>query len=966
MRKHRAKALAAGLAVWVCAACSAHAGVPATPAPTYVEEVWTSDQLPTPVGALVQTRDGYVWIGAAGGLFRFDGTRFTHFEDAGDELPLTDCFALLEDRQGNLWIGTVGGGLLRYSGGRFTRWTKEQGLGSNLVYKLLEDREGTLWIGTVGGLNRLRDGQLSLLTVRDGLPGDRVTSLVEGPNGEIWVGTGQGLARWQQGRFTAVLDAAGKPVLSISTLALDHSGTLWIASRFGLRRYSPSASWLIPWSSSQGPVEEPAWYFYQDRRGRMWVIGDKLRRWHQGRWQPIEAEARGYTSVYAMLEDDEGGLWFAMPDRLVRLRQADFARVLPAGQWDGAVIQTAIEDRRGDLWLGTDKGLVRLSPAGVERFTTRQGLADNNIYSLFEDRDGGLWIGTFFGLNRRLPDGRIQRFGLGSLRRPIIFDIGQDDAGALWVGVPAGVFRIAGERIDRITRAHGLANDDVYVVRRGGPGEMWIGTAGGLSRFLHGRLTSFRGQRELAGIIISWLLYDPDGTLWIGTRGHGLLRLRRGRLARFTRRAGLPDDVVFSIMDDGRGYLWLNCRQGLLRVSRRELEAQAAGRLRRFSGTFYGTAVTDLLRSRDGRLWFGSRKDGPVSIDPAHLPASHVRPRIRVEELLVDGAPVRQAPAPVLPPETHRLEIRYTAVSFTQPQLIRFRYRLKGFDPQWIEAGRERAAHYTNVPPGRYRFEVSAAKGTGSWTREVAAVSFAIAPHFYQTRWFFALVAAVVLGSGWGAYRLRVAHLKARSAVLEERNRLAGEVHDTLAQDLVGMVRFLDQAERAAASAPEPLREQLRRIREVARASLAEARRAISALRPEGDEQRDLLPALRKAVERAAAPYGATVEVRPVGLPRRLPWEIEGTLLRIASEASANAARHGDARRIEIEIVFSPRTAALTIADDGSGFDPTQRKPGSIGLLVMRERTERLGGRFAVDSRPGEGTRVRAEVPLAS
>jgi ligand-binding sensor domain-containing protein/two-component sensor histidine kinase len=961
MRKPRVKILAACLAVLVCAARSAHADEPASPPSTYVQEEWTSDELPElPVKAIVQTRDGYLWMAAWGGLIRFDGLRFTRFQDAGDDLPLTDCSSMLEDRQGNLWIGTVGGGLLRYRDGRFTRWTKERGLGSDIVHALLEDRVGTLWIGTSGGLNRLRDGRLSLLALRDGLPADLVTSLAAGARGEIWVGTGNGLARWQQGRFTAVPDSAGPPVRSIERLAVDRSGTLWIGTAFGLYRLAPSASSLTPEGPMTGKQLAAVSSFLEDRSGRMWVGGETLRLWHEGRWQPLAAESLEGKSGAALLEDDEGGLWFKLRDRLVRLHRQPGFEKLSEDLWDGGTVRAMVEDRRGDLWIATGKGLARRSQAGVEHFTTRQGLADANVLSLFEDRDGVLWIGTHSGLSSRLPDGRIRPLGAGPELRAVVLSIAQDDEGALWAGAWGGVYRIAGERIEHIKQAQGLADDQVTIVRRGGAGEMWIGTTRGLSRFVRGRLTSFPGQRELAGTYIQDLAYDPDGTLWIGSKGRGLLRLRRGRLTRFTARAGLPDNEVGAIVDDGRGSLWLSCRRGNFGVSRRALEAQADGRLRRFSGKLYDKSnAYVLLRSRDGRLWFGD-DDGVVGMDPTM--ESRV-PRVAVEELLANGALVGRGPASALPPETRRLEIRYTAISFTEPQNVHFRYRLEGFDPQWVEAGGERIATYTNLPPGRYKFRLSGASGTGPWTRKEAAVAFAIAPHFYQTGWFFAVVAAVVLGSVWGAYRLRVAHLEARSAVLEERNRLAGEVHDTLAQDLVGMVRFLDRAE---TEAPEPLREQLRRIREVARASLAEARRAIRALHSDGGETPELLPALREAVERAAAPYGATVEVRPVGLPRRLPWEIEGALLRIASEASVNAARHGEARRIEIEIVFAAQAAALTIADNGSGFDTTLRKPGSVGLLVMRERTERLGGSFAVDSRPGEGTRIRAEVPLAS
>ena len=511
-------------------------------------------------------------------------------------------------------------------------------------------------------------------------------------------------------------------------------------------------------------------------------------------------------------------------------------------------------------------------------------------------------------------------------------------------------------------------------------GDLWAGTlGGGLARVHAGAITRYTTREGLGSDSVLALYEDGDGELWVGTYGGGL-SLRQGeRFVSAARRDGFVADSVGAMVEDDFGHLWMSTDQGLVRAPRTELAERLTGRRRSVAVETFGAAdglVGELgtgytpaaWKARDGRLWFATRR-GAAVVDPRSLEGDRPPPPLALEELLADHREVDLRSPPVLPAGTFDLEIRYTALSFAAPERVRFRYRLEGFDPGWVEAADRRVAYYTNLPPGRYRFRVAAADGEGAWSPEPASLDLRLLPRWYQTAWFRLALAAAALLAAYGLYRLRVGHLEARAAVAEERNRLARDIHDTIAQDLTAILMQTRAAQREAAGEPAGVRGRLERIGGFAERGLEEARRSLRALRPQVLEGRDLAGALQEAARNLGAGEQTRIEVRARGERRPLRPAVEAELLRIGGEAMANAVQHAGATRIEVDLAVGRRKAVLTVRDDGCGFDAAAvggaTGAGRFGLVGMRERAERVAGRLEVTSAPGAGTRVEVRVPLS-
>ena len=464
--------------------------------------------------------------------------------------------------------------------------------------------------------------------------------------------------------------------------------------------------------------------------------------------------------------------------------------------------------------------------------------------------------------------------------------------------------------------------------------------------------------------------------MWAGTYGRGLARLKDGRWTTFTTREGLFNDTVFQILDDGLGHLWMSSNRGISRVSKGELDEVASGARSRLRATVFGrgdgmrsvegngASQPGAWRTRDGHLWFATA-GGAVRIDPARLPRNALAPPVLVEQVLLGRQPLTLAPDRRVPPSRGDFEFRYTALSFVAPEKVRFRYRLEGFDDDWIDGGAARSAAYTNLPPGRYRFRVIASNNDGVWNEAGAAYDFELLPFFHQTPWFRALPVLGLALAGWGFHLWRTRRLAAQSAVLAERNRMAGELHDSLAQGLTGMVLQLEAAGAALPAGAPDARQRLEQARGLAQSSLAEARRCVRALRPEALQKAELPEALSRMAAQLVSDTGIAVDLKVVGARQALPDEAEGQLFRVGQEALTNAVRHGRPGHISLELAYEEDAVRLRITDDGRGFIVTDRAPGSgFGLTGMRERVESLGGRLQLTSQPGAGTDVAAVVPL--
>ena len=942
------------------------------------------------VQAIAQTPDGYLWLGTMRGLVRFDGLRSTVF-DRRHGLPHDNVWSLRVDRSGRLWVGTDGGGLLVWNGGPVLPAGDGAGLGSAEVRPILETRDGSLWVGTRGrGVARQAGGPWTWLTTKQGLDSDNVWALAEAAEGGVWVGGGGVNLCQADGCRVVRTQEDGLPHRGVIALHVARNGDLWVGTWGGLSRLH-EGKWT-DWTTSDGLPGAMVRAIHEDRDGNIWIgTSEGLTRFRGGRFETLTREygaAGGY--VRALFEDEDGTLWVGSAGSgLTAFRDGE---VLTIGEREGVhgFVFSVLEAPDGTIWAGTSHGLYGLRDGRVSALTRREGLPSDLIGAIAVDPADarGLWIGTQSGgfvswsPSRGVGVRHTDRTGLPS---NTVGAIAADGRGGLWVATEDGLVERRGGAWRVHSTADGLPSAMVRDVLEARDGTIWAGTYAGLARWAAGRWVPVAASLATAtspAARVNALHEDRDGVLWAATSSHGLARLHEGRWTTFDVARGFCSDAAYELIEDDLGYLWTTSPQGLCRARRADLNAFARGEASEVPWRMYGRhdGMRDTgchaghrpaaWKARDGRLLFATNA-GIVVVDPRWLRARRTPPRASVEALRADGASVPLGPPIRLGPGRPRLELQFSAPSLVDADGVRFMYRLEGFDAGWISAGAERFAQYTNVPPGRYTFEVRAGLSDGGWSEAGDRLSFEVRPHFWETTWFVtAGVLAGVVAMG-AAHRLRVGRVRAQlAAVVAERTRVARELHDTLAQGVAGAKMQVESALENLGREPGAARRCLELGRALLSSSLTEVRRSIWVLRAQaGRTEGGLGPMLSENLEPLAAESGVPTHIRFSGRQPALSAETERHLLRIAHEAVTNAVRHARPRRLEVELQFEDDSLELRVRDDGSGFDPERclaRGGDHFGLRGLYERTRALGGSLQIRSAPGTGTEVTCRVPYDS
>lgn len=944
----------------------------------YSRRIWQSaDGLPEDFAqALAQTPDGYLWIGTSAGLVRFDGVRFVVFDRAGEPAFHDDSvYSLLAARDGALWAGTEGGGLLRYRAGVFRAFGPADGLTNGFVRVIYQDRAGRLWVGTDRGLFRVEGDRLLRIDNRAGLPSINVHSIWEDRRGRLLVG-GSGIL---------VLDGAA-PVYyrspgtfadnSVRAIRQTADGSLWIGTISGLRRISedyrgdPFLAPLLIAGVNISVIRE-------DRGGSVWIgtYGNGLLRFQDGRMIRLAAPAAvPHNNVLAVFADREGDVWVGTQGGLLRLSPSA-ARTITTPDGVPQSINTIYDDPRGPLLVAALNGrLFRVADSSLVPAPLPPLLSSVPIRNAFRDREGALWIGTDGQGAVRFRGSAVFRYTMrDGLVNDFVRAFCQDRDGAIWIGTDGGLSRWQDGRFENFGVESGLAYESVRALLPARDGALWVATDGGLNRIRSRQVVAEPALDRLGGQKV-WALYeDSGGGLWIGTHGAGLFLFKAGRLSSFN----LPTRKIHFIAEDPEGHLWMSGPTGVISVARRELEESSRSGAAQPAVRVYSTAEglsTNQMNggvqpagalTATGALWVPSTK-GVVRIERGS-PDSAGAPPILIERVLADDRPVPLTSALRLAPGRGKLEIQYTAVRLRSPERLRFRYFLERFDHDWTEAGERRAAYYTNVPPGSYRFHVVAYELNDPRQTAEQVLDLEWRPHFYQTSWFLSLCALAALASIWGAYRLHVRGVRQRfAAVLAERNRLAREMHDTLIQGCIGVSALLEAASTAHGVSPDMGRDLLDRARSEIRSTVDEARLAVWNLR-QGDGD-DLVGAISRLALLIAGETGIPVQFKSAGAPLPLGVEAAHSVLLVVREAVQNAVRHAAPKTVAITLSFERRGLEVEIVDDGRGFDPAAASSSAgphYGLVGMRERVERLGGAFHLDTAPAAGTRVRFRLPLA-
>jgi signal transduction histidine kinase/ligand-binding sensor domain-containing protein len=945
----------------------------------YSHKAWTQqDGLPQDtIRSVAQTRDGYLWIGTDEGLARFDGYEFTTFDKAHGDLPSNSITALESTTDGALWIGTPNG-LTVYRGGKFRTYTVRDGLPDNSITNLEKDHTGALWAVAGISLSRFQNGRFTNYSPGPQLPVTSVRAVFEDRHQQLWVAGFSELGKFAGCKFTPVLPESALGGHFINALAEDQQDNLWIGGNYGIMVLSPDGR-IRQYGVNDGMPNPYVRALWCDRNGVIWAgTNEGLARFEGNRF--VQRPEATPSQVRCLLEDREGDLWVGASTGLTRLRDDLFT---PWGKPEGLPSDdpnAVFQDSRGRVWVGFhDTGLMLMEGGPRHVYTSRDGLPNNEVFSIREAHNGDLLIAARDGM-ARMHDGRFTRFQpKDPLARFSVFDALEDSAGRIWMATGGGLGELLNDRYAVVIPGEPMLIAAVVTLCEGSDGALWAGTYGkGLWRIKGGDRRRYTTADGLSSDAIRSLDRDADGTLWIGTYGGGLISFRHGKFQSYLQKDGLLSDNVAHVVNDGNS-LWLSTTRGICRISKQQLRDFADGKRAALEPENYGvddgmrTAQAaagypigaGACRTADGRLWFSTSRG--LAIYDARTPHhTQMAPVVHVTEISTEGRPVNLAEAAVLPPDADRLQIRYAGIHLSAPERIRYAYKLDPLDRQWVEAGGRRLINYNSLPHGNYRFVVRAEIPSGPAAE--TAYSFTLLPHYYETAWFRALGAALLLALGWAVYQARLRQIRQRFAlVLEERGRLAREIHDTLAQGFVGISSQLDAVAMSMPPGDSPARKYLQMAQRMARHSLTEARRSVMDLRSSVLENQDLAAALQSGTRlwTAGAPVNIAVDVSGPAVP--LPENVEQQLLRIAQEAVTNAVKHAGASSIGIKLHREERKLNLRIVDDGHGFEQSDAFAtvgGHFGLIGMRERAERLGGQLRLASHPGEGTEVDVTVPL--
>ncbi len=980
------------------------AGTPDS-SPLWLDQTWqTDDGLPdNNVTGIAQSPEGYLWVATLGGLMRFNGSRFEDFskEFSQQRIPNVQnrvVRRMLLDRSARLWLVMERGEIICASQKDIHVFTHFAGLQHQRITVMTEDKDNAIWLAGGRSIYRIKDEQVTDYHAENGLPAGNYSWVATDGQGTLWFTHGTHLGVWQGGEWKTRLTLDNPPIRIVAA----KKGGMWVCTATELLFLRTSGE-LIKCGRLPEKISISA--LGEDQTGALWIgtETDGLLRWQGAGFDHVPTS---HPEISCLTEDHAGNLWVGTGGGGLNLLRSQAMHLLGKKEGlPGESVRSICQETNGELWVVMNNGSLA---HGLEdqwhKVTAADGWPGGSASCVTGSRDGGVWVGT--------RDRGLQHFCAGKWKEWERAD-GLDSAGVRSLLLSkSGVLWIAAEHPNQLLRFNNgnftkLAMPgevrSLRAMAEGTDGSIWVGCSDGrLFRVANQTLTSETTAQADRLLSIRSLHTTADGSLWIGYAGWGLARLWGEKYVRITTKEGLYDDYISQILSDGQGGMWLTSNHGLFQLREAELTAVTEGRSPRVRAMVYGKNEglpsiqptwdnsPTVCRSTENQLWFATR-NGLLNVHPGQIQVSPTPPPVQLERVSVDDAlaALRDAHSPLrgqaftndldlsaagivlrVPPKHRKIEFEFTALNFTSPENIHFRYRLSPFDNAWVEAGNQHSAIYPTLPRGNYELQVQACSHSGLWNEAGASLKLVVMPFFWET-WPFRLsvlggftagIAALVRLFSFQRLRRELARLEQQAALQRERTRIARDMHDEVGSKLSRLSLLSAMASQQPGLSPA-MRGDTAEISETARETIRSFEEIVWAVNPKNDS----LPQLINYLCRFAEEFfeGSTTQCGfevPAEIPCiELPTGARHHLFLAAKEALNNVFKHAHAKNVWVRLTITGEQFDINIEDNGQGFAPTQAAVGAgsgNGLENMRERMRLAGGELFLASHTGSGTLV--------
>jgi len=737
--------------------------------------VWYENQLPqSTVLSIAQRQDGSIWLATYGGLVHYSGADFEGIDQRVTPVLRSSAITAVDvDREGSLWVGTLNGGLYRSRKHELEAVPLPAKMES--VFGIAQEKSGALWLTTNVGVARMDADGVHVFGPETGFPRGFYRAMLADADGGIWIAAdGVGVAHWHDGKVEILDTSRGLPSEAVYSLAIDHAGTVWAGTQAGPARYRNGRFERDPRLATLDTKR--IFSLLGDRDGSLWLapLGIGICRLTSIHLE-CENKVTGLAgeTVRSMFEDSEGNLWMGTTSNGLH-RFSDSKLITVTGEMESNSVRAVYQDAANTIWVGTDGGgLARYEGHSLVPATAFNDKLPSRLVRAISSDDESLWVGTIEGVSRIFADGRVRNIGIADgLPGTIVFAFARSRDGGMWVATLQGVAKVKDNRVTVVEETRGA---DTRALHEDEDGRLWIGERSGL-HCLRAGVFDMCGTAGLPSTSVFAFHPDEDGDMWLGT-SVGLMRVHDRSIVRYSERAGFYGDAIFTILDDDEGHFWLSSNRGIARLALADIKALDKREKAKIEPVWFGkndgmlsqqangASQSPGWRAKDGRMWIGT-SNGVVIVDPKRERLNKLRPPVAIERMLVDGKDVDLDHVGRIGPGIDRVELHYAGMSYVAPAAVRYRYRIEGFDRDWVDAGASRIAYYTNLPAGEYTFHAIASNNDGVWNDDGASVSFTIVPSWYETFWFRTLIAVVVFGLLVAIYQLRVVRLRTREREL--------------------------------------------------------------------------------------------------------------------------------------------------------------------------------------------------------